>query len=86
MSTLSNVAVERRAGDMASIPRQGLTGCLNIGDGAVETDRDPVSIHITDRAVVPVEFFDKMAMNYDVAGRSHCKSPDKSFHTVSAPR
>jgi hypothetical protein len=84
MSTLPTVAAERRAGDTASIPRQHLADCLKIGDGEVEADRHPVSIHVTDRAVVPVEFFDKMAMNYGVAGRSHCKSPGKSFHTVAA--
>jgi hypothetical protein len=83
MSTLPTVAVERQAGDTASIPRQDLAGCLKIGDGAVEADRHPVSVHVTDWAVVPVEFFDKVAMNYGVAGRSHCKSPDKSSTTVS---
>src|ERR1700722_19664728 len=83
MSTLPTVAVERQAGDTASTPRQVLAGCLKIGDGAVEADRHPMSVHVTDRAVVPVEFFDKMAMNYGVAGRSHCKSPDKSSTTVS---
>jgi hypothetical protein len=67
------VAAERPADVLASIPWWDPAGSLQIGDGVVETAGDPVSIDIADRAVVPVEFLDEVAMDRGVAGGSHFK-------------
>jgi hypothetical protein len=68
------IIAERPAGVLALIPWQYPACGLKISHCVVEAARNAVGIDIADRAVVPTELLDKMAMDRGAAFGVHYKS------------